>query len=401
MGTTTHGRVSDRVSNLRSPVVAQMLQRARALQDAGASLITLGRGEPDFDTPERICRAAVRALQRGETHYPAIQGIPELRVAVAEKLARENGLCVDPATEVLITTGGTMGLYLALMATVSPGDEVLLPDPIYDAYRGAIGLAGGRPVPVPSERAGDHFAVPVDTLRTHITSHSKALLLNTPWNPTGSVVTKSELESVGDLASEHNLFIIVDEVYENIVFEGHTHVSLAALAEELKSRTITVNSFSKTYAMTGWRLGYNVASEDLVSAMTRVYQQSSRGPVTFVQWAGVEALRGPQSGVQLMAQEYTRRRALLMEGLSDIAGVRTCVPEGTFFALVDIRDFGVSSLELADHLLNEGHLITIPGEAYGSLGEGHIRLSFAVSQDAILEGLARMSEALKRLSRTP
>lgn len=393
----THIALVDRVSDLAPPVVAEMLQRARALEGDGASLVSLVRGEPDFATPSRICRAAIDAIERGKTHYPPNKGLPELCTAVAEKLALENGLAVDPATDVLITTGATMGLYLAMMATVNPGDEVLLPDPIYDAYYSLIRLAGGRPVPVPTERDSHHFAMPIEALESKITPRSRVLLLNTPWNPTGSVMTKAELEAVGEAALRHNLFIIVDEVYEKLIFDGNTHVSFAALGDELKSRSITVQSFSKTYAMTGWRLGYNVAHRDLINDMLRLYQQCSRGPATFVQWAGVEALRGPQDEVQIMAAEYARRRKLMIDGLSKIERAQVFIPEGTFFAFVGTQAFGLNSRELAVYLLNEAHVLTAPGQSYGSRGEGHIRFSFAGSSEMIELGLARISEALERL----
>ena len=397
----TQPGIAARVDRLTPPIVAEMNRRARVLEATGVSLIRLVRGEPDFDTPQRIRQAATEALARGETHYPPIPGIPELRAAVAEKLARDNDLQVDAGTEVLITTGATMGLYLALLATVNPGDEVLLPDPVYDAYRGIIGLANGSPVAVPAERDGDHFALPVAALAVRITSRSKVVLLNTPSNPTGSVMRREELEAIADQALRHNLTLIVDEVYEKIIFDERPHVSLASLDDEVRARTITVNSFSKPYAMTGWRLGYNVAPQDLVGSMLRICQQSSRGPATFVQWAGVEALRGPQDEVRAMAQEYTRRRTLMAEGLAKIAGARACVPEGTFFVFVDMRAFGLDSMELATYLLNEAHVVTTPGHAYGTRGEGYIRLSFAASAEAIEEGLERVKEALERLPSRP
>lgn len=397
MGVTDAVGIADRVGLLTPPIVAEMNRRARELEASGASLIRLVRGEPDFDTPERIRQAASEALARGETHYPPIPGIPDLRAAVAEKLAQDNDLEVDPGTEVLITTGATMGLYLALMATINPGDEVLLPDPVYDAYQGILRLAQGVPVAVPTERDGNHFVLPVEALAARITPRSKVLLVNTPSNPTGSVMRREELEAIADLALEHSLILVVDEVYEKIVFDGHQHVSLAGLGEEVRARTITVNSFSKPYAMTGWRLGYNVAPQHLVDAMVSIYQQSSRGPATFVQWAGVEALRGSQDELKAMIEAYTRRRSLMVDGLSKIEGAQACVPEGTFFLFVDMRSYGLVSMTLATYFLNEAQVLTTPGHAYGTQGQGYIRLSFAASAEAIEEGLERIKGSLARL----
>lgn len=392
----TESKIADRIRDLTPPVVADMLSRAQILEQKGRPVVSLVRGEPDFITPGRIRQAVAEALDRGKTHYPPSRGIPELCAAVTGKLARENNLRVDAETEVLVTTGATMGLYLALMATINPGDEVLLADPIYDAYYSIIRLAGGRPVPVPTERTGDHFVIPADALESSLTPHSKVVLLNTPWNPTGSVMTRVELETLGDLAIRRDLFLIVDEVYEKLVYDGHTHVSLASLDDELRSRSITVYSFSKSYAMTGWRLGYNVANRDLISAMLRLYQQSSRGPATCIQWAGVEALCGPQDDVQAMVADYADRRNIMIDALSRIEGATVFVPEGTFFVFVGMHPFGQDSQELATYLLNEAGVLTAPGHSYGCQGEGYIRLSFAGSQETIELGVERIRQALER-----
>jgi aspartate aminotransferase len=399
MDTTMNARIADRVCDLESTVVAGMLKRARELKSSGEPLISLVRGEPDFDTPGNIIHAASRAFERGETRYPPHRGIPELCVAIAEKVARDNGLRVDPHTDVLVTSGATMGSYLAIMSTVNPGDEILLPDPVYDAYRSIIRLAGGRPVPVPTEREGNHYVLPAKALEAKVSPRSKVLLLNTPWNPTGTVMTRAELEELATVALRHNLYMIMDEVYEKIIFDGNAHISLASLAEEVKSRTITVNSFSKTYAMTGWRLGYNVAPAALIDAMARLSRQSSRGPATAIQWAGVEALRGPQDQVQAMASAYARRRVQIVDGLSMIEGVRVLAPEGTFFVFVDTSAFGLDSLTLATHILEKGRVISTPGQGYGSLGQGHLRLSFAASSEDIAMGVERMRIALGDLPR--
>ena len=389
--------IAARVADITPPAVTQTQQKARRLEARGIKLTYLMRGEPDFDTPAHICQAAVAALQRGETHYPPVQGLPALRQAVAGRMARDFDLAIDPEGEALITTGATMGLYAAVQAVVNPGDEVIVFDPVYDPYPAVVRMAGGTPVRVPAQAENGHFAVSQAALEAALSRRSKAIILNTPWNPTGAVMTRDELVALADLAEARNLILIVDEIYEAITFDGRRHYHLAALSPQARVRTITVNSFSKTYAMTGWRLGYNIASPALTGAMLAIAQQFSRSAATFIQHAGVAALTGPQEAVAQMRETYAQRRKFISHSLQQIGLTTFTPPEGTFFALVDIRPFGLDAQRMADYLLEEARLVTIPGSAYGPAGEGYIRLSFAYHEDVLSQGMEALGEALRRL----
>jgi aspartate/methionine/tyrosine aminotransferase len=336
-------------------------------------------------------------MQSGHTHYGPAQGIPELRTAVATRMARDFGLEVDPKDEVIITTGATMGICIALQAVVNPGDEVIIFDPVYDPYPSVVRLAGGIPVRVLAQERKGHFSVSPQAIEHALTGRTKAMLLNNPWNPTGTVMTQDELQTLVNLAEAHNLVLIADEIYENILFDGHSHHHLAALSPTARAHTITVNSFSKSYAMTGWRIGYNIAPPHLTRAMLRVTQQMSRSAATFIQLASVAALDGPQDAVIHMRQSYGRRRELLADGLAQGGLSSFHPPEGTFFALLDIRPYGQSSQEVADYLLKQARVVTVPASLYGAAGEGFVRLSFAYGDDNITKGVAAITEALARL----
>ncbi|HBY98218.1 MAG: pyridoxal phosphate-dependent aminotransferase [Ardenticatenaceae bacterium] len=389
--------VASRVSAAAASAVSEMLHKARQLEAEGQKLVYLMRGEPDFDTPAHIREAAGAALQAGQTHYPPIQGLPELRRAVADRVQRDFGLALDPDVEVLVTTGATMGLYVALMATIEPGDEVLIPDPIYDPYPTIVRMASGVPVRVPTQaNSGGHFSATAEVIEAAVTARTKAILINNPWNPTGTVMTREELERLSELARARDLLLIVDEIYEKLVFAGHAHTSLAALSPEARQRTITVNSLSKTYAMTGWRVGYNIAPPSITRAMLRIAEQFSRSASTFVQAAATRALNGPQEPVDHMMQTYARRRELLGR-LFRKAGLPVNLPEGTFFLFADIRSFGRSSAELCKHLLQTAHVVTMPGSAYGPGGEGYIRLSFAYDETSLIQGVEAITRGLEQV----
>ena len=304
--------VSERASLLQQTAVNSILAEVRRLQSQGQKPVSLMRGEPDFLTPPHIIEAAAAAMRNGRTTYPDNRGEPMLRQAISEKLERDNGLRYDPDSEILVTTGATFGIYAALAAIVNEGDEVLVPDPIYDAYQSPIRLAGGRPSPVRATIARGRFQLDVVALEAAYTPSSKVLLLNTPWNPTGAVLREPELKGIGDFVERHNLVLISDEIYEAITYAPHHHVSPASLSEALRARTVLVNSLSKTYAMTGWRVGYCAAPKQIIAAMFLVLQQSSRGPATFVQDASAAALTGPQDCVAEMLAEYGRRRSLVI-----------------------------------------------------------------------------------------
>jgi aspartate aminotransferase len=388
-----------RIATIAPSGVAEMKRLGNEMEEQGHEVIYLVQGEPDFDTPAHIVEAACQALGRGATHYVPGEGLPELRKAVAEKLARDNGLTYDPRTEIVVTTGGTLGLFAAIMAVVNPGDEVLLTDPTFGPYEAMVGLAGGRPVLVPMLKDDGCFRLIAEEYESRITPRTRAMILNSPNNPTGKVMEREELEMVGELALKHDLFVITDEVYEKLVYDGRRHTSPAELDPALKQRCIVVNSFSKTYAMTGWRLGYNAANPELTSAMIKVIYQSGRCAAAFVQQAGIVALRGPQDCVADMYKAYARRRQLLTRLLDKLPGVTCPQPEGTFYVFPDVSSYGLETWDLAKRLLREAAVVTTPGRYYGIQGEGHLRLSFANSSANIERGVHRLEQALTTLTR--
>jgi aspartate/methionine/tyrosine aminotransferase len=356
------------------------------------------RGEPDFRTPPHIVEAAAQALRDGRTAYPDNRGEPRLRQAAADKLRRENGLNYDSDSEILVTTGATFGIYAALAALLNEGDEVLVPDPIYDAYQSPIRLTGGVPRAVPATLEDGRFHLDIDALEQACTPASRVLLLNTPWNPVGTVLRDSELRAIGSFLDRRRLTLISDEIYEAITYESHRHVSPASLSEDLRAHTVLVNSLSKTYAMTGWRVGYCAAPKQLIAAMFLVLQQSSRGPSTFVQDAAAVALSGPQECVSEMRSEYARRRASVIQGLQGLPHVRVLPPEGGFFAMADIRDIGMTADDVRRRLLHECGVVVVHGSAYGPGGEGTLRVSFATGGDNLARGLALLREGLERIA---
>jgi aspartate/methionine/tyrosine aminotransferase len=384
--------------SLKPTAVNSILAEVRELQARGADLVSLMRGEPDLPTPPHIVEACVSALRKGRTGYPDNRGEKSLREAVAAKLAAVNGLTYDPNTEILITTGATFGIYAALMALVAGREEVLLPDPIYDAYQSPIRLAGGAPAPVPSSVVNGRFVLEPDALERAWTPASRVLLLNTPWNPTGTVFTAGELSGIAAFCKQYSVTLISDEIYEAITYDGAQHVSPAAVAPGLRDRCVLVNALSKTYSMTGWRVGYCAGPAHLIQRMFLILQQSSRGPATFVQDAAAAALTGPQDCVRQMQAEYAARRHKVIDALSGIDGVRVLAPEGGFFAMVDVRALGLPSGQLRRRLMHDHGVVVVHGAAYGEGGEGAIRVSFASGGDTLDRGLDRLAEGLRRIS---
>jgi aspartate aminotransferase len=390
-------RLSPRSAQLQPTAVNSILAEVRRWQAQGASIVSLMRGEPDFRTPAHIAEAASRALADGRTMYPDNRGEPRLREAVAAKLARDNGLTYDPNTDILVTTGATLGVYSALTALVGDGDEVLLPDPIYDAYRSPIALTGARLRQVRTGIENGRFVLTRQAIEAAITPSSRVLLLNSPWNPVGTVLHESELQTIADVVVGHNLTLISDEIYEAIVYDGRRHVSPATLSKDVRERTVIVNSLSKTYAMTGWRVGYCAAPAPIIQAMFLVLQQSSRGPATFIQDAAAAALTGPQNCVDEMRREYSARRAQVQTALDGLPHARVLQPEGGFFAMVDVRATGQTSDAVRRRLLHDHGVVVVHGAAYGVGGEGTLRVSFASGGETLARGLGRLREGLAAL----
>ena len=377
----------DRIATLRPTAVNAILAEVREAQSHGANLISLMRGEPDFPTPPHIVDACTRALHNGRTGYPDNRGEKTFREAIALKLHRDNALTFDPATEILATSGATFGIHAALTALLQEGDEVLLPDPIYDAYQSPILLAGGIVRPVAASVENGRFSLPLDALERVWSPKVKALILNTPWNPVGTVMTRAEIETIQDFCLRRNVTLISDEIYEAITYDGHKHVSPRS--------AILVNSLSKTYSMTGWRVGYCAGPKDIIQRMFMVLAQSSRGPATFVQDAATEALTASQDCVATMRDEYARRRRQVLDALAGLPRVKVAPPEGGFFAMADVSGLHESSNDVRKRLLRDHGVVVINGSAYGPGGEGTLRVSFASGGDTLARGLERLREGLQ------
>jgi aspartate/methionine/tyrosine aminotransferase len=390
-------RLAGRLAALRPTAVNRVLHEVRPLQAEGQDLVSLMRGQPDTPTPPHIVEAACKALRDGRTGYPDNRGEPHLRQAVAEYVHGKTAQRYDPGREILITDGATGGIAAALAALVQPGDDVLLPDPIYDAYASAILLWGGRPVPVRSVIHRGRFTFGRDDLEAARTPRTRLLLINTPWNPVGTVLLREELEGIADFAAAHDLFVISDEIYDALAY-GPLPMSPVALSDDARGRTVLVNSLSKTYAMTGWRVGYCAGPAEVIGTMLLAWQQWSRGPATFVQDAAACALLSDQNCVRRMAAEYRERRDLVVSRLRSIPGVEPLVPEGGLFVVVDVRGLGRTSEAVRHHLLHEAGVVVIDGAAYGPAGEGTLRVSFAAGGAVLEKGLERLRAGLMQLA---
>jgi aspartate aminotransferase len=394
--------LAERMKSLAPSSTLAVQARARELRARGIDVISFGAGEPDFDTPERIKQAAVRAMQRGQTKYTEVGGIPELKAAVCAKLRRDNGLDYEPA-DILVSVGAKHTLFNIAVALLDPGDEMLVPAPFWVSYPEQAQLLGARPVTVPMDEATG-FDLDVERLRAAVTPRTKIIVVNSPNNPTGAVFSPAALEAVARLAVERKLWVVSDECYEALTFEGR-HRSIAQIGPEIKARTIVVNTCSKAYAMTGWRIGYAAAPRDLIRAMTNVQSQVTSNPSSIAQWAAVEALTGPQDEVATMAREFDRRRTLIVDGLNALPGVHCVMPKGAFYAFPNISGlFGTSapggkplstSTEVTEFLLEHARVAVVPGVDFGT--DAHVRLSYATSAELIREGLTRMSAALRTL----
>jgi len=358
-------------------------------------LVRFELGEPDFNTPSRIRDAAKRALDSGFTHYTSSRGLLELRREIARKLDEDNGIVASPDGEIVVTAGACCAVYLAMLALVNPGDEVLLPDPAWPAYEPCALLSEASVVYYPT-REEDNFAPDPQALRERITPKTKILLINSPNNPTGSVASSSTLKEIANLAEEHRLIVISDEVYEKLVYDGMRHQSFAALSG-MGERTVTINSFSKTYAMTGWRLGYAVAPTNIVDEMAKMNLYANTCANSIAQVAGIEAIRGPQECVREMAEEYDRRRRFVLERLNKISKITCTRPEGAFYVFPNISRLGMSSLDFSMHLLEKGKVSTVPGSEFGKHGEGYLRISYATSMANLREGLDRLEALVNEL----
>jgi len=383
-----------RMDGLGTETAFEVLAKAKALEKQGRSIVHLEIGEPDFDTPNNIKEAAIKAMKAGYTHYVPAAGIPELRTATAEYLSKSRGINVDP-DEVVVTPGAKPIIFFSILACVEPGDEVMYPNPGFPIYESMVNFLGAKPVPMPLKEEND-FAIDNDDTVDKITKKTKMIILNSPGNPAGGVLTKDNLEVIADrIKGRDDVLVLTDEVYSQIIYEGK-HLSIASLAG-MKDKTILLDGFSKTYAMTGWRLGYAAMRKDLAQKVTQLMINSNSCTCAFNQMAGVEALRGPQDEPKKFVEEFRRRREVIVDGLNKIKGITCKKPRGAFYVFPNVKSFRTESKKLADHILQDAGVAVLSGTAFGSYGEGYLRLSFANSVENIKKAMERISESLKKL----
>ncbi|MEJ5202279.1 MAG: aminotransferase class I/II-fold pyridoxal phosphate-dependent enzyme [Anaerolineales bacterium] len=381
--------LSQKVVNLKPSGIRKFFDIAATMKD----VISLGIGEPDFTTPERILEAGIRSLQRGETHYTSNAGLSELRQTIAAHLERLYGVRYDPEGEIIITVGGSEALYLAFTALIDPGDEVIILTPCFVSYQAGVYLAGGVPVEVPC-RMENNFDLDPQEVRAAITPRTKAILIGYPNNPTGAVASRERLLELVRIAEEHDLMLISDEIYDRLVY-GVPHVCVPALPGA-RERTILIGAFSKDYAMTGWRIGYCAGPKEIMQGLVRVHQYTIMCAPTTAQAAAITALRECEEDVMEMREEYDRRRKLIVSGLNRI-GLPTFEPRGAFYAFPKVSVTGLDDDTFANRLLQEEHVAVVPGNAFGAGGEGFVRCSYATAYEKIEEALRRIEKFVNRL----
>src|SRR6266478_1700480 len=385
--------ISERAAQLTPSLTLSIDSKAKAMKAEGIDVCGFGAGEPDFDTPEHIKKAAIDALEAGFTKYTPSAGIPELRQAITEKLAADNGLSYR-AAQVIVSNGAKHSCYNAILATCQAGDEGIIPAPYWVSYPDMVRLAGAEPVIVPtSER--NLWKMRASDFENAMTPRTKMLILNSPGNPTGAVYTREELQAIVDVAAEEDIYILSDEIYEKLVYDDARHVSIASLSKEAYDLTITVNGFSKSYAMTGWRLGYLAAPEAVAKAVDSIQSHTTANPSSFSQRGALAALKGDQQSVADMREEFDMRRNYMIDRLSKIPNVTAVKPQGAFYVLLNVSQLGLTSQNFADRLLSKANVAVVPGAAFGD--DRTIRLSYATSIDIIKKGLDRFQDFCRTL----
>ena len=386
-------RYAARSKRLRGEGAFEVLARAKTLERAGKSIIHLEIGQPDFDTPPNVKAAGIKAIEEGHTKYAEAQGIPQLRETIARHLEETRKIQVNP-DQILIAPGVKPIIFFTMLVCVDRGDEVMYPNPGFPTYESLIRFIGAKPVPIPlvEER---NFTMDTSEMERQLSPRTKLLILNSPNNPTGGIIAEEDLEAIADMARSKDLIVFSDEIYSRLIYEGQFR-SIASLPG-MSERTIIADGFSKTYAMTGWRLGFGVMNSQLIDYMTKLMINSNSCTAMFTQFAGIEALVGPQDEVLRMKEAYRRRRDLIVEGLNKIKGFHCVVPKGAFYAFPNHKAFGMKSSELADLLLTEAGVACLPGSAFGKFGEGYLRFTYANSEENILLALERISSVVERM----
>jgi aspartate aminotransferase len=389
----TEWRFAKRLSDLKPSPILSMKSKSASLEDnKKRTTIHLEVGDPDFDTPEHIRSAAERAMNSGVTHYTAARGLPELREAVAASLKSDYGVDANPATDILISQGSKFAIYCFLMATVDSGDEVMIPEPFWPTYANSVRLCGGTPVTFPLRE--DDYGLDFDTLEGAFTQKTKVLMLNFPNNPTGGVMERKEVERLAQVLKDRDVVVLSDEVYGKFVYDGMQHACLLA-NPDLRDKAVMIDSFSKTYAMTGWRLGHTVGRKEIIDKMTLVQETSNTCAAPFVQKAGLAALTGPQTCVGEMRAEYDKRRHIVVDALSSVQQITCPTPKGGLYVFPKFNYIGLTSAQLADTLLVETGVATTPGSGFGRSGEGHLRISLTAPTEQIREGVERIRNLVK------
>jgi len=386
-------RVADRMKLLKPSGTLAMAEKAREIAKTGRKVLNMEMGEPDFGTPNHIKEAAYEAIENDFTHYTSSRGIPELREAISEDL-KTMGVEADPVNEIIVTSGSKDGIYCSCLATLNPGDEVLVLSPTWPTHLTCVEFAEARPIEVP---CGEAYRLDEEALKEGVTRKSRMIMLCSPNNPTGGVLGEKDLQTISDIAEDHSLLVLSDEIYNKIVYDGLEVKSMAAF-ENTRNQIILVNGFSKTYAMTGWRLGYVFADKTIIEEVNKVIQTSTTCPASFVQKAGIAALRGPQDCVTKMLEEYDRRRRFMVETLNEIPGLHCEMPRGAFYVFPDLSSLNMSSSEISMRMLERCGVCSTAGSVFGKYGEGYIRFSYATSMEVISEAMEKVREFVLRIS---
>ena len=384
---------ADRMDRLGTESAFEVLAKAKGLEAQGRDIVHLEIGQPDFITPANICEAAFKAMKDGHTGYGPSAGLLEFREVIAEHISETRGVEIHP-DEVTVTPGAKPIIFFTILALVNEGDEVIYPNPGFPIYESVIDFIDGEAVPLPL-REEVNFRFRIEDLEASISDRTKLLIINSPQNPTGGTLVKSDLEAIAELAIKHNFYVLTDEVYSRILYEG-VHDSLISLPG-MKERTILLEGHSKTYAMTGWRLGYGIAPTELADKITQLTINSNSCTATFTQFAGIEALKGPQDFVHEMVTEFRKRRDAIVDGLNAIEGVSCIKPFGAFYVFPNVSQLPLSCQDLSDYLLEDAGVAVLPGTAFGKYGDGYLRLSYANSLENIQEALARMDSTISRI----
>ncbi|MBD2260664.1 pyridoxal phosphate-dependent aminotransferase [Pseudanabaena sp. FACHB-2040] len=387
-------KLANRVNRVTPSMTLAISAKAKAMKTEGLDVCSFSAGEPDFDTPDHIKAAAKQALDEGKTRYGPAAGEPALRQAIAEKLQAENGLCYG-ADNVIVTNGGKHSLYGLMMALIEPGDEVIIPAPYWVSYPEMVQLADGTPVIVPTTKETGYKITP-EQLRQAITPKTKLFVLNSPSNPTGMIYSPEEIRALAEVVVEADIWVVSDEIYEKILYDGSTHLSIGAVSPEAYDRTLVSNGFAKAYSMTGWRVGYLAGPIPVIKALTTIQSHATSNVCTFAQYGAIAALRGPQDCVETMRLAFAERRQVIIDRIKAIPGLTCGEPQGAFYLYVDISQLGMPSLDFCNRLLDEKYVATVPGISFGT--EGTARISYATGMETILKGMDRLEAFVKAYS---